>query len=86
MCWDEFRIRFRIFRTLVRRFFSPRDSFFFNSIVFDIWYVACNAEILGEIAERAGVVINDSDQEIEIRFKWIAANKKLEPKLSLCQF
>ena len=64
MDWDEFRIRFRIFRTLVRRFFSPRDSFFFNSIVFDIWYVACNAEILGEIAERAGVVLNnDSDQE-----------------------
>ena len=53
MCFDEFRIRFRIFRTLVRRFFTPRDSFFFNSIVFDIWYIARNAEILGEIAERA---------------------------------
>lgn len=64
MCFDEFRIRFRIFRTLVRRFFTPRDSFFFNSIVFDIWYIARNAEILGEIAERApAVVINDSDHE-----------------------
>ena len=66
MCCEEFWTYFRIFRTLVWRFFSPRDHFFFNSIVFDIWEIACNAEILGEVAERVGyptLVINDLDHE-----------------------
>ena len=64
MFWDMFRIRVRIFCRLVRRFFSPWDRYFLNSIVFDIWNLACDAEMLGEIAERAPrVAVNDSETE-----------------------
>ena len=64
MFWDLFWIRFRIFGRLVRRFFSPWDRFFLNSIVFDIWNLACNAEVLGEIAERTPrAPVNDSEME-----------------------
>ena len=64
MFWDMFRIRVRIFCRLVRRFFSPWDRYFLNSIVFDIWNLACDAEMLGEIAERAPrAAVNDTETE-----------------------
>ena len=64
MFLDMFRIRVRIFCRLVWRFFSPWDRFFLNSIVFDIWKLACNGEILGEIAERTPrAPVNDSEME-----------------------
>ena len=64
MHWEEFRLRFRIFRTLVRRFFTPWDRFFFNSIVFDIWRLACDADILGEVADRAPAMVNGDHEDL----------------------
>ena len=49
--WSNFWIRARIFRKLVFRYFSPWDNYFLNSIVFDIWYIARNAD-LAELVNR----------------------------------
>ena len=50
--WSIFWIYCRIFRNLVFRYFTPWDEYFLNSIVFDIWYIACNAEVLGDLADK----------------------------------
>ena len=53
---SNFWIRARIFRKLVFRYFSPWDNYFLNSIVFDIWYIARNADL----AELVELVNRDS--------------------------
>ena len=54
--WSNFWILARIFRKLVFRYFSPWDNYFLNSIVFDIWYIARNADL----AELVELVNRDS--------------------------
>ena len=62
--WELVFIRLRVLRNLVLRFFCPWDEWFLNSVVFDVWYIACHPDALAALADQAPtLVINDSDHE-----------------------
>ena len=84
MCWEFFLIRVQIFGILLFRFFNPWDSFFFNTVVFDIWYIARNTETLVELADGAPtLVVGDSDVEELLLDEDEATDSELKSTLAL---
>ena len=84
MCWEFFLIRVQILCILLFRFFNPWDAFFFNTIVFDIWYIARNTETLVELADSAPtLVVGDSDVEELLLDEEEAADTELTSTLAL---